>query len=154
MRKLMLLLVVAVVGVAGVKWAGSGDEPTAGRHLAYDRLWIDRVPTHERDTVHVFVALREEAVGAFKTTSMWRGAWEAFRYEAHGDELRAVFPQSGDRETLASRARKCKEPGWDYCLEITGSRHGVVRYYSREGWELDSLPDADAQLARVAKHAR
>ena len=87
--------------------------------------------------LRVFAAISEHSVGVFQATSQWRGAYEAFRYEASGGEMRLVFPQSGDRETVRVKARRCNEQGMDFCLELDGASRGAKRYYSREGWEIN-----------------
>jgi len=97
----------------------------------------------------VFAAVSEHAVGLFQATSQWRGAFEAFRYEASGGELRLVFPQTGDRETVRAKARRCSEGGMDFCLELDGASRGVKRYYSREGWEIRGSHDLDAIAHQV-----
>jgi hypothetical protein len=71
------------------------------------------------------------------------------RYEGSGGELRLVFPQTGDRETVRAKARRCDEGGMDFCLELDGASRGVKRYYSREGWEIGGNHDLDAIARRL-----
>lgn len=150
MKKLVLLVILGTAVTASVwRFTRGGDEPAAANRLVVDRIWIDHVPRGERDMINIFVAISEEAVGVFQTTSLWRGAYEAFRYEAHGGELRVVFPQNGDRETVRTKAKRCSEQGMDFCLELDGASRGVKKYYSREGWEIDRAADLDAIKRRV-----
>lgn len=149
-----VLLVIAIGVVAAALWSARrggvtapGDGP---RKLVTDRIWIDHVPRGERDTIHVFVAVSEHAIGMFQTTSQWRGGFEAFRFEIGGGEMRVVYPQTGDRETVRPRARRCNEQGMDFCLELDGASRGVKRYYSREGWEIRDPRDLDAIEREVA----
>jgi hypothetical protein len=135
MKKAILLVVVAVVAVSVWRWQRAS-HPGENR-LVSDRIWIDHIPRNERDTIKVFAAISEHSVGVFQATSQWRGAYEAFRYEASGGEMRLVFPQSGDRETVRVKARRCNEQGMDFCLELDGASRGAKRYYSREGWEIN-----------------
>jgi hypothetical protein len=139
-----VLLVIAVVVVVASLWGWKRATRPAENRLVADRLWIDHIPRNDRDAIRVFAAVSEHAVGLFQTTSQWRGAFEAFRYEASGGELRLVFPQTGDRETVRAKARRCSEGGMDYCLELDGASRGAKRYYSREGWEIGSSHDLDA----------
>jgi hypothetical protein len=141
MKKAILLVVVAVVAVSVWSWQRAS-RPGENR-LVTDRIWIDHVPRNERDTIKVFAAISEHSVGVFQATSQWRGAYEAFRYEAGGGELRLVFPQSGNRETVRVKARRCSEDGMDFCLELEGASRGAKRYFSREGWEIKGS-DVDA----------
>jgi hypothetical protein len=140
-----VLLVIAVVVVAGSLWSWRRGAPAdAAKSLVTDRIWIDHIPRSDRDTIRVFAAVSEHAVGLFQTTSQWRGAFEAFRFEAAGGELRVVFPQTGDRETVRAKVRRCSEQGMDFCLDLDGASRGVKRYYSREGWEIGGRHDLDA----------
>jgi hypothetical protein len=144
MKKLLLVIVVAVA--VGAVWsARRGAAPAdAPKRLFADRIWIDHVPRGERDTIQVFAAVSEHAVGVFQAASQWRGRYEVFRYEAHGGELRVVYPQTGERDTVQTKAQRCQENGMDFCLDLVGASRGVKRYYSREGWEIGGAADARA----------
>ena len=153
MRKLIAVAVLSVVGFAAWRWhASTATTPeTLDARVLKDRVWIDHVPRNDRDIVNVFAVLTRDPVGVFQAASMWRGAYEGFRYEANGNELRAVFPQTGDREKLTVNARPCRDNGMDFCLDVTGSSRGVKRYYSKKGWEIgrleDALPTVEAAVA-------
>ena len=97
MKKPLLLVIVVLVAAASVwSWKRGGGSTEAANEaanqvthrLVADRIWIDHMPKSDRDTINVFVAVSEHAVGAFQETSQWRGSFEAFRYEANGGELR------------------------------------------------------------------
>jgi hypothetical protein len=152
MKKLVLLILLGTAAVSVWSWTRSAEpvdaEPTAHQLLA-DRIWVDRVPRSETDTFQVLVMISEQAVGVFQATSAWRGSYEAFRYEAHGPELRLLYPQTGDREKVRAKAKRCSQDGMDFCLELDGASRGVKRYYSREGWEIGSSRDLDAVKRRI-----
>jgi hypothetical protein len=154
MRKRWLgIVVVSVIAVMAWRWHRSGGDaaPAHGDPLVLDRLWIDHLPRNDRDTVNVFVALDEESVGVFQATSAWHGVFDIFRFEAEGDQLRLLFPQDGAREKVRARARTCNEGGMDYCLELSGSGHGVKRYYSMKGWEVDGHADPSAAAEKLLR---
>jgi hypothetical protein len=142
--KKAVLLVIAVVVVVVSLWSWKHTARPGENRLVVDRIWIDHIPRGERDTIRVFALVSEHSIGVFQATSQWRGAYEAFRYEAGGGELRLVFPQTGDRETVRAKARRCSEGGMDFCLELDGASRGAKRYYSREGWEIGGGHDLDA----------
>ena len=144
MKKLALLAVVAVVAVVGYRVE---KHHKTQAHLVRDRVWLDHMPRNDRDTVNVFAVLSRQAVGGFQATSAWKGNFELFRYEQNGDEIRVVYPQTGDKEKLTVRARECNEKGMDYCLDVEGSSHGVKRYYSREEWVIENTGDIQKVLA-------
>ena len=140
MKKLLVLALIGTVGYGAYRVVGSS-EPAATKDddkaLVLDRIWIDHLPKNDRDTIQVFAAISEEPFGVFQAASTWKGAYELFRYEAHGSELRIVYPQTNERETVKHKARRCSDNGMDYCLELDGGSRGTKRYYSRKGWEID-----------------
>jgi hypothetical protein len=149
MKKPLLFAVVAVVAVVSRHRGERADPDGAANRLLADRIWIDHLPKSERDTIQAFVAISEHSVGAFQATSQWRGGFEAFRYEATGADLRILYPQTGDREAVHAKARRCREHEMDYCLDIKGASRGVKRYYSREGWEIRHGRDLDSVTHQI-----
>jgi len=154
MRKLLLIAVTAGVGFGAWRWHAHSvavkSEPTDAK-LVQNRLWIDHMPKNDRDTIQVFVTLSDESLGVFQATSGWKGQFELFTYEASGDELRIVYGQNGDKDKVRAKARACKEGGMDFCLELDGNSRGVKKYYSLEGWELDSLADEQAKVRALSR---
>ncbi len=154
MKKAFLVMaVVSTAAFATYKFTRS-DAPVVKTDatLTQDRIWIDHLPRNDRDTFQIFLALTEEPVGIFQAASQWAGQYEIFRYEMNGEEIRFVFPQNGDREKATAKARECRDNGHDYCLDISGTKRGVKKYYSRKGWEIDGLtPDqAKAKAQQIA----
>ncbi|MDB4961100.1 MAG: hypothetical protein JWP01_1099 [Myxococcales bacterium] len=154
MKKTLLVLALVSTGTyAAWRWQSSPEPKAAASVTATDRIWIDHLPTSERDTFHVFAAITEEPIGIFQATSQWKGNFEMFRHETHGDTIKAVYPQDKSREEIKVKATECKElREMDYCLEMHGASRGVKKYYSRKGWEIDGVHDA-AELARRGEAA-
>jgi hypothetical protein len=152
MKKLVMLAALAGVAYGGWRWQHHAPADAEGK-LFRDRLWIDHLPRGERDMVNVFIVMSEEPVGLFNNTSMWKGSYESFRYELSEHQLQVIYPQTGDRERVRVRARRCKDEGMDYCLELDGASRGVKRYYSREGWEIGSLDAGRAKLDAIEHQA-
>lgn len=163
MRK--ILMATAVVAFGSYLALRSSSEPVrdaahdGGAHdakLLQDRVWLERLPKHDKDRVEVFVALsakkggRQGPVGAFEKISMWEGHFQAFRYESDGPTMRVIFPQTGATETLTVKATRCKEADMDFCLDISGNGRGAHRYYSRRGMEIRSLDEAEATIRSLA----
>lgn len=144
-KALLATVVLATMGYGGYRllFKSGGDaqqqESIDDSKLALDRIWIDHIPRSERDTIQVFAAVSEEEFGVFQATSAWKGAFELFRFDFRGDTINAVFPQDGDKEQIKVKARRCSESQMDFCMEVTGSKRGVKKYYSREGWEIDNV---------------
>jgi len=152
MKKLLVMAALGAAGYGVYHWQASA--PSTHKDLVENRIWIDHMPRGERDTIQAFVTIGDESVGAFQSASVWRGAYELFRYEGHGGELRVVYPQTGERETLRARATSCGKDGWDYCLELDGGSRGVKRYYSMRDWEIGSMRDVDARLRALGTQSR
>jgi len=136
MKKLVVVAVLAAAAYGGMKWRQRHAAPDGrGRNLVLNRLWVDHLPAGERDPFNVFVVNAPEGLGGFAEETQWKGQIERFRFDIDGDTLQAVFPWTGTREDIEVDARPCHEEGMDYCLELSGSSHGVHRYYSRTGWK-------------------
>jgi hypothetical protein len=153
MKKLMV--VAAILGAAYGGWKWQHHSQDGRRHnAALNRFWVDHIPTSERDPFNVFVAHTPEGFGGFAEETQWRGQIERFRFDIQGNTMHAVFPWSGSREDITLDAKRCDENEMDYCLEMTGSTHGVKRYYSRIGWERKGNEDIDAFRARAFAPAK
>jgi hypothetical protein len=148
-KPVLLVIVVAVAAVSVWSFRRGGEPAVTANRLVADRIWIDHVPRNDRDTINVFAAISEHSAGVFQATSQWRGSFEVFRYEASGGELRLIYPQTGDREAVRAKARRCSEQKMDFCLEIDGASRGVKNYYSREGWEIGAHADLAAVKRRI-----
>lgn len=153
MRKPWMIVVVAVLAFAAWRWSRSPgssgvDATDDGGVRVAQRVWIDHVPTNDRDAISVFVLIDDEHVGVFQKASAWRGAFEIFRWTARGGDIQVLYPQTGDKEVVRAKARRCDARGMDFCLELSGNSRGVQRYYSKKGWEIDAhdAPSAEAQI--------
>ncbi|HTR54421.1 MAG TPA: hypothetical protein VMJ10_27200 [Kofleriaceae bacterium] len=149
MRNLTLAACLVAVGYGGWRWKHGADTDTRARNLAVNRFWVDHMPANERDPFKVFVVSTPEGLGGFAEETQWRGQIERFRFDIDGNVIHAVFPWSGTREDITVNARPCDEQGMDYCLELSGSSHGVTHYYSLTGWERKPAEDLDALVPRV-----
>jgi hypothetical protein len=145
MKKLALIPVLAAVVYGGYLLQSH----EAAHVDVRDRVWIDHMPKSDRDTINVFALLTQQPVGVFQATSSWRGNFEAFRYEKQGNEVRAVFPQNGDRERITVSECPCDVRGMDYCLEVSGSSRGVKKYYSRKEWIIETRDQVDGVLGKA-----
>ena len=103
--------------------------------LTFDRFWVDHRPTSANDPFNAFMVNGEHPFGHFAVQTAWRGQWEGFHYHAvpRTGEFDLIF--ENQRERVRFKARTCSENGFDYCLEVTGSGHGVQRYYSMRAWD-------------------
>lgn len=135
MKKLALVTMLAAAAYGGWRWQHTTPAAKPAAALAFNRMWIDHLPTGEKDPFNVLFLSKPESIGGFAEETIWNGRIERFRFAAEGETLRAVFPSSGDREVITIKATACEEADMDFCLDVTGSKRGVARYYSRMGWE-------------------
>jgi hypothetical protein len=150
MKAILVLGLAAAAGYGVWWWRDSAPAPAHDEKLVLDRIWIDHVPRSDRDVIQVFAALSDEAFGVFNATSQWRGSFEIFRHEARGEEIRVMYPQTGEREKIRAKATRCDQREMDYCLELSGASRGVKKYYSRKGWEIDGKTSVHKLRHRVA----
>jgi len=153
MKKLLILILVILGAYLFWRWWSADAAVTdRGEKLVFNRVWVDHLPKSETDTIQAFVAITDEPMGIFQTTSSWKGAFELFRYESHGDgKIIFFYPQTKEKERAGYRAAACSEKGFDYCLELQGVSRGVRRYYSQKGWELGAARTSDALRERVER---
>jgi len=150
MKNLVMVAALGTIAYGGLKWQQRHETQDGRRKsLAVNRFWIDHAPTNEKDPFNVFVVHTPESIGGFAEETQWKGQIERFRFDIHGNTIHAVFPWTDTTEDIKVDARPCHEQGMDYCLELSGSSHGVKRYYSRTGWERKSGEDIEAFKARA-----
>jgi hypothetical protein len=126
-----------------------GPYATAAARLTLAGTELTPWAVNERDPFNVFVVHTPESIGGFAEETQWKGQIERFRFDMDGTTIHAVFPWTDTHEDIKVDARPCHEQGMDYCLELSGSSHGVSRYYSRTGWERKSGEDIEAFKTRA-----
>jgi len=158
MTKRLTIVGLAFVGVVAlVRWVGGGDAEPSDPELVLDRVWVDQLATKPKDTMNVFIAITQQPLGIFQSTSQWKGTYELFQYTAAGNELRLVYPQTDEKEKVKVRAWKCSQGDMDYCLELTGASRGVKRYKSQRGWEIGGVATPERlreQISAVVGRAK
>jgi hypothetical protein len=153
MKKLLILILLILGAYLFWRW-WSADAGTAdrGEKLVYNRVWVDHLPKSDTDTVQLFAAITDEPMGIFQASSGWKGAFELFRYESHGDgKIIFFYPQTKEKERAGYRATACSEKGFDFCLELQGVSRGTKRYYSQKGWEIGAVHSSAALRDRIER---
>ena len=150
MKKLLVAASAAGLMVGGWKLAHRHHIDDAKLEVT-DRLWIDHMPKHDRDLLHLVVALthnQDEAnIGFIRFGSRWHAQVDGFRFEKKGNDLAVEFPQNSWRATWHTKVSRCSVGDFTLCLEITAPR-GTFHYFSRDDWEIGT---ADAGRALAAK---
>jgi hypothetical protein len=156
MKKVIIILLIAIGVYLVWRWWNGRTEADAadrGKKIAFNRLWVDKLPQTETDVMEVFAAITDQPVGIFQSTSMWKGNFELFTYEDKGDgKMLVTYPQTKDRERISYRAWKCDEGRFTYCLDVTGASRGVKRYVSEKDWEIGAAGQLPARLSTALSH--
>lgn len=146
MKKLLVAAGAAGLMVGGWKLAHRHQVDDAKLDVT-DRLWIDHMPKHDRDLLHLVVALThnhdEANIGFLRFGSRWHAQVDGFRFEKKGSDLSVEFPQNSWRATWHTKVSRCSVGDFNLCLEITAPR-GTFHYFSRDDWKVG---DADAGRA-------
>ncbi len=135
-------LLLGLGGVVAWQVAGRfGAERSRPDHLV-NQLWLERWPRDARDMVGHLVAIEHDGhrVGTSGRHSRWRVVSDAFVWGQQGDQVRARFPQTGQRVAFQVRTWKCAGEApreFELCLELKGQHGGKTqsfRFYSRKDW--------------------
>lgn len=117
-----------------------------------NRVWIDAIPSNERDLVDVFAMLDEQQIGLFSKNSAFQGDWSAFgwRNKSKGG-LVFVSLQDDSHHHVTAKVRKGEVCApFDYCLKLKGAPRGAKSYGSMEDWIItdNALPN-DASIKEL-----
>jgi len=155
--KVTLVSLAAVGACAFGAWTlGScvfGDQEAAGvEHLA-NHVWLERLPTDERDMITHFLALesRDGRFGLVGRSSTWRHVIEVFKWHRENDRLTLFFPQERSRATFKARTWECKGEApapFELCLELARGDRSVV-FYSRHDWVVEPHGDSSEAVAEL-----
>ncbi len=143
--KVTLVSLAAVGACAFGAWTlGScvfGDHETAGAEHLANHVWLERLPTDERDMITHLLAIdsRDGRFGLVGRSSTWRHVIEVFKWHREADRLTLFFPQERHRAAFKVRTWECKGEApapFELCLELTRGDRSVV-LYSRHDWVVD-----------------
>src|SRR5580658_8511179 len=119
----------------------SGDD---AQRLLIDRNWIDRMPETRHDRLHVYRFVPSMGGGVFQDRTLFKGTFELFQFEATGDRIRFVLPETGEKVTSTYRIDEVDgPPPFDLRLTVGDDPRGPHVYYGtraetdRDGVALD-----------------
>lgn len=115
-----------------------GDQEAAGAEHLANHVWLERLPTDERDMITHLLAIdsRDGRFGLVGRSSTWRHVIEVFKWHRENDRLTLLFPQERTRATFNVRTWECKGEApapFELCLELARGDRSVV-LYSRHDW--------------------
>jgi hypothetical protein len=116
------------------------DEATA---LLDKRVWLDHEPRTEGEQFHLLIFDRQHAMGVFQHRTVWKGNFEAFRYEAQKGRIDMKLPGSRSRVQTGFTVERVKRGQADVKLTLERSPRGPQVYY---GYDFGGH-DAESWLA-------
>lgn len=155
--KAIALVVVVWLVFKLIGAACAPEEPSAPLAHLVNRLWIERLPVHERDLIAHFMLVDRDRVrvGAVGRSSAWRMNIDLAMWTLEGNKLAMQFPQSEKTTQFSVRTWECNEgpDGFDLCLELAHPKAHPMRFYSSKKWEIGganaALPESAGPAARA-----
>ena len=123
MRYALLLLALAACGSSASKNDVS---------QLTDRNWLDVWPESKDDHLHVYRFTPSMGGGVYQDRRLFKGTFELFTFEVHGDQLRIVLPDTGEHVTTRFRIEHVSGPApFDLKLTLFSGPRGPAIYFGR-----------------------
>lgn len=125
------------------------------RDVLINRNWLDRMPQHKSDRLHVYRFVPKMGGGVYQDRTVFKGTFELFRFEVErGDHIVFDLPETHERVTSQYQIESVAGPRpFDLKLTIFSDPRGPHIYYGmraetdRDGHLLeDRLAKLDAKL--------
>ncbi|MFO0632182.1 MAG: hypothetical protein U0168_04955 [Nannocystaceae bacterium] len=152
---------VAVLGAAGIGawqlgqrlWGSDSADASSARH-AVNQVWIERLPTDQRDMISHFLLIKhpQGRIGGVGKSSQWRHFVELFQWGLEGERLSVYLPQEQQKAQLRVRTWECDGEApdpFELCLELSSGKRSVTMY-SRKDWVIEPK-DVAGSLAAIAE---
>lgn len=104
----------------------------AAAALLENRNWMDRWPTSKDDRIHVYRFTPAMGGGVYQDRTLFRGTFELFTYQVHGDVIEIRFPDTGTiARTRFHISRVNGPPPFDLRLTFDHSARGPRILFGR-----------------------
>ncbi len=144
-RNKVLWLVVPAL-VAGYLWMGGDDDERDGADEAdaaadvtwHNRVWIDEIPTSERQKINWFLGIDDPQIGLFQKTSVYEGDYTVFAWrgkKAGVVEIEMLQSEKTHKLKVKTSTKDCGR--FDYCMVVKGAPRGAKKYYSMKDWVIE-----------------
>lgn len=148
-----LLVSLAVVLAAWWLWPtsteSSSDEDAkiAGGdfNVLANRVWIDHLPTSERDKINVFILFDDPTFGVFSESSSFEGNWAAFEWSLDKGLVIQMLQEGSKHRVHPAIASGAACAPFDHCLKLKGAPRGPKKYVSMEEWVVDGQQQFDVR---------
>ena len=141
------LLIVVLAACSSAKPSAGVDDREA-RQLLLDRNWIDRMPTTERDKLHVYRFVPSMGGGVFQDRTLYKGSFELFRFTVDGDHIDFDLPETHEHVRSQFHIARVDGPSpFDLELTLSSDPRGPHVYYG-----IRAETDRDGQLLERRLH--
>jgi len=144
--RMMRLAAVLAVAATATACSSHGSHATISRdeakQLLIDRNWIDRMPTTERDQLHVYRFVPSMGGGVFQDRTLFKGTFELFTFSVDGDHIDFNLPETHEHVRSQFHIEKVDGPApFDLKLTVWSDPRGPTVYYG-----IRSETDRDGHL--------
>tara|TARA_R110002096_G_scaffold408075_3_gene607078 strand:- start:57405 stop:57893 length:489 start_codon:yes stop_codon:yes gene_type:complete len=142
-----LLVALALVLAAWWFWPSPEEANDNGGNfdVLANRIWIDHIPTNERDKISVFILFDDPTFGGFSTSSAFEGDWTAFEWSLDKG-LKIHMLQADKKHHLKPKiASGAACAPFDHCLTLKGAPRGPKKYGSMEDWVVNGQAEFDVR---------
>jgi hypothetical protein len=144
---------VATTWMVGSKIFGDDEVGEEGARHAVNQVWIERIPSDQRDMINHFVLVKhpQGKIGGFGKSSQWRHFVELFQWGLEGERLSVFLPQERQKAQLRVRTWECAGDApdpFELCLELSNGKRSI-KMYSRKDWVVEPH-DVEGSIASIA----
>ncbi|MEZ4364883.1 MAG: hypothetical protein R2939_01185 [Kofleriaceae bacterium] len=137
MRRVLFVLACALAPAAVTGGCGrstpassSSVAPAEAAKLLVDRNWIDRMPEHHDDRLHVYRFVPSMGGGVYQDRTVFKGSFELFVFAVDGASLEVRLPDTGERVRTGFTIERVAGPApFDLRLTLAHAPRGPRVYY-------------------------
>lgn len=149
MNRSLALFGIAALALGAYFFTGGSDDEdqsVSDHHITWNnRLWIDKLPSTQKEKIDLIVSVDDPRIGFFQHTSAFEGDFAMFGWSAKDNKITIEMLQTGKKHKLRMKVTDKDCGRFDYCLEVKGAPRGAKRYYSMEEWVIDGSSISDSK---------
>lgn len=144
-----LLAALALVLAAWWLWPSQDNKSVAPSGGDFDvlanRIWIDHIPTNERDKINVFILFDDPTFGGFSKSSAYEGDWAAFEWSLDKGLVLHMMQADTKHRVRPKITSGASCAPFDHCLKLKGTPRGPKKYGSMEDWVVNGQSEFDVR---------
>ncbi|MGE0546605.1 MAG: hypothetical protein AB7O24_24045 [Kofleriaceae bacterium] len=126
----VFLAAVAVAPACSEHSSSKAIAPDEARSLLIDRNWLDRMPTSERDKLHVYRFVPNMGGGVFQDRTLYKGIFELFSFKLEGNTIQFKLHETNEDVASAFTIEPVDGPApFDLKLTIPDDPRGPKVYF-------------------------